>query len=73
MTKARIVNCKEAGIRKCPNDDQIIGKLKVGDTISVNTSKRYFSWTDKEYYKCESEAGEGYILAELISTKGGKT
>lgn len=73
MTKAHIVNCKEAGIRKCPNDDQIIGKLKAGDTISVDTSKRYFSWTDKEYYKCESEAGEGYILADLISTKGGKT
>lgn len=73
MVKAHIVNCKEAGIRKRPNDDQIIDKLKSGDVISVDTSKRYFSWTDKEYYKCESGVGEGYILAELISTKGGKT
>lgn len=73
MIKARIVNCKEAGIRKNPNDDQVLGKLKSGDTISVDTSKRYFSWTDKEYYKCESEAGEGYVLSDLVATKGGKT
>lgn len=73
MVKAHIVNCKEAGIRQYPNADQIIGKLKAGDGISVDTSKRYFSWTDKEYYKCEFGAGEGYVLAELVSTKGGKT
>lgn len=73
MVKAHIVNCKEAGIRKYPNDDQIVGKLKAGDSISVDMSKRYFSWTDKGYYKCEFGAGEGYVLAELISTKGGKT
>lgn len=71
--KAKIVGCKKASIRKNPsctrsinNESDVVGYLNKDETLSVDASVRVFDWTDKEYYKCSSSAGDGYILTELV-------
>lgn len=78
MTKARVVACKEAGIRRNPaatsHAEDTIGKVPVGERIQVDTTKRVYSWDDKEFYYCSTSVGEGYILTNLVRLmKGGKT
>ena len=70
FSKARIVNCKKASIRKNPSctseKDDTIGVLEKGELLEVDTSIRVFDWTDNEYYKCSASIGDGYILTELV-------
>ena len=70
FSKARIVNCKKASIRKNPSctseKDDTIGVLEKGELLEVDTSTRVFDWTDNEYYKCSASIGDGYILTELV-------
>lgn len=76
MTKATIVNCHEASIRRDVNDpdtlSDTIATLKEGDTILIDTSRVYWSWNDKQYYKCSygMNEDEGYILTSLVRYKG---
>lgn len=68
--KARIVNCKKASIRKNPSctseKDDVVGVLEKGEILDVDDSTRVFDWTDKEFYRCSSSIGDGYILTELV-------
>lgn len=68
--KARIVNCKKASIRKNPSctseKDSTIGVLEKGEILDVDDSVRVFDWTDKEFYKCSTSFGDGYILTEIV-------
>ena len=78
MTKARVIACKEAGIRRNPAAssyaEDLIGTVPVGEVIQVDATKRVYSWDDKEFYPCSTSAGDGYILTNLVRLmKGGKT
>lgn len=78
MTKARVIACKEAGIRRNPaassHAKDLIGTIPVGEVIRVDVTKRVYSWDDKEFYPCFTSVGEGYILTNLVRImKGGKT
>lgn len=68
--KAKIVNCKKASVRKNPSctdeKDDTLGVVSSGEVIDVDPSVRVFSWTDREYYKCSTSFGDGYILSELV-------
>lgn len=68
--KARITNCKKASIRKNPSctseKDDTIGVLDKGEILDVDDSVRVFDWTDKEFYKCSTSIGDGYILKDLV-------
>lgn len=68
--KARIVGCRKASIRKnpsCANEkDDAVGVLEKGEIIDVDDSTRVFDWTDKEFYRCSSTIGDGYILKDLV-------
>ena len=72
MTKCVITNCHEASIIKDPTDtdydEEVIGTLKAGDTILVDTSRVFWSWDDKQYYKCDYgyEKDFGYINTGLV-------
>lgn len=72
MEKMVVYNCKEAGIQKDPTDpdllDQIIGEVKAGDTVLVDTSRVYWSWDDRQYYKCVygTNPEEGYIFTGVV-------
>ena len=70
MKRAKIVNTKKASIRKDvsdPNDDKDnIGTLSKGDIVSIDSDNIYYDWTGKEFYKCESNFGEGFIRCELV-------
>lgn len=68
--KARVVNCKKASIRKNPSctseKDDTIGVLEKGEILDVDDSTRVFDWTDKEFYKCSTSFGDGYILKDFV-------
>lgn len=70
MKRAKVVNTKKASIRKSifdPNDDtDIIGTLSENNILRIDPDVRYYDWTDNEFYKCESNFGEGYIRCELV-------
>lgn len=76
MTKARVIACKEAGIRRNPAAscaEDLIGTIPVGEVIHVDATKRVYSWDDKEFYYCSTSLGEGYIRTNLVRLmKGGK-
>lgn len=72
MEKMVVYNCKTASIQKDPTDpdtlDMSIGEVKAGDTIRVDTSRVYWSWDDRQYYKCDygSNPEEGFISANVV-------
>ena len=70
MKRAKIIDTKKASIRKSvydPNDDKdVIGTLSKDEVISVDPEHHYYDWTGKEFYKCETNFGEGFIRCELV-------
>lgn len=68
--KARVAGCEKSSVRKNPSctseKDDTIGILEKGDLIDIDTSVRIFDWTDKEFYKCSTSIGDGYILTDLV-------
>lgn len=72
LTKMVVYNCKEAAIQKDPTDPDLldveIGEVKAGTEIMVDTSRIYWSWNDKQYYKCDfgPNPEEGYISTGVV-------
>lgn len=75
LVNAAIVNCHEAGIRKFPEnpnrDKEVIGFVKAGAQVKVDTSKSTYTWNDKHLYWCESSIGAGWINEGVIQIQGG--
>lgn len=71
MTTLKIKNCKSASIKRCPwitqAKDQIIGELKAGQEISVDTAKVYYDWTGVSYYRCSTQYGPGFVAVGLVT------
>lgn len=74
MTKARVIACKEASIRRNPaatlQAEDLVGVIPVDEVIQVDAAKRVYSWDDKEFYYCSTSVGEGYILTNLVRLMG---
>ena len=70
MINAKIVNVKKASVRKNimdPNETKdVLGELSIGDELEINDKVRYYDWTDKEFYACHCQYGDGYIRTELV-------
>lgn len=72
MTRCKIVNCHQATIVKDPSDTELMNEvvdiLERGTEINVDKSTIYWSWNDKQYYKCKwrFNEGEGYIRTSLV-------
>ena len=74
MTKATIVNCHEAGIRKYPEDPnrdkEVVGIVKAGDTVKIDQNKTTYDWVGDQFYYCEASIGAGWINTNLVSIGG---
>jgi hypothetical protein len=48
--------------------NEVVGILEKGTEINVDKSTIYWSWNDKQYYKCNwgFDEGEGYIRTSLV-------
>lgn len=48
--------------------NEVVSILEAGTEINVDKSTVYWSWNDKQYYKCNwgFDKGEGYIRTSLV-------
>lgn len=72
MQKMVVYNCHEASIQRDPTNpetlDLILGTVKAGSTINVDTSRVFWSWDDRQFYKCDygTNPEEGYISTSVV-------
>lgn len=71
MTKAKVAHCHEASIVRDVTDpdliNEVLSTLKVGSAILIDTARVYWSWNDKQYYKCNyGGTEEGFINVGLV-------
>lgn len=73
MIRAKVINCNELSIRRevtIPEEyTETIAVLKEGDTILVDVSKVYWSWTDERYYMTSLGGYANIKCLELINSK----
>ena len=72
MTRAIIVNCKNASVRShpwiTPASKDIIGTLPAGSIVRVDISDVVYDWLDNKFYRCLSSIGDGWINSSAVST-----
>lgn len=70
--KAKIINCKKAGVREAPwvtppDDSIIIEEIAAGEELEILDKNNMFDWTGKQFYRIETPTGKiGYVLKDLI-------
>lgn len=67
MRKAKIVRCHEVGIRSSvcnPGDNTIIAIVPADTIIKVDDSLVVFDWRDNQFYRCEVNGMDGYVIKE---------
>lgn len=82
FTKARIVNCRRASIRKTPwiplHSEEISGirdgpvetekTVLQGDLIEIDTAQICYDWTDRKFYKVRNP--DGWIYEGCVDLGG---
>lgn len=70
MVTATVINCKRLSIRKhpwvTPYAEDVIGTVKAGDTLQVDTDDKVYSWDDKEFYKVDFGSNSGYAIKDCL-------
>jgi hypothetical protein len=69
--KARVVNCKELGIRKTPwipqDKPEIITTIPQGEIVEVKSLAKVYDWTGRRFYRIETQTGiEGYGIVDAL-------
>lgn len=72
MTKMKVTNCHELSIRKdvtCPElEETVLTVVKKGTELLVDTSRVYWNWKDRQYYKVKTISGvEGYAPTDALT------
>lgn len=89
VSRFRVIGCRKLSIRKDPDVDvenedsnvldseEILTEVDKGSLLEADTSKSYFDWTGREFYRVWTECGlEGFAPVDALcpvelSTRGG--
>jgi hypothetical protein len=77
--KFRVIGCRKLGIRKDPDVDvekedsnvldseEILTEVDRGSLLEADTSKSYYDWTGREFYRVWTECGiEGFAPVDAL-------
>lgn len=74
IQKFLVTGCRKLSIRKDPDVDveseEIVAEIDKGETLEADTSKIYYDWKGRPFYKVWTKYGvEGYAAVDALTSK----